>query len=398
MSYRRRLHDSLYTEDRINFSPSRLNRIASTRLETSLPGGASQDSYKIDAVSLNSVPSIITVVQKYLRLLETPLSYDQLRTHPVAVSLFSPLTELLQQCQFPGTVFSIIACIQQIHKASGQPEDGSVEESRALACEIIAIRVLRCLSGVDIIRALTMDFEIPCKESQEASNLSTSQSTDTESQSNAVRSEVENAKRLSSAMELAILVEAKFFLNSPAAQRTISDIWCGDVMFYSSIDVEGYRARKEVSMYRWTDTFWCGYARLRVPRYRFVFQELNFAVLLALFLAVLRDESEHVSFLEIVLDIWFTGFVYDEYAQLNDSGSVALYAANPWSFFDGGMVVVFLSWLIARMVHLFSDGYDSFPYDVLSLEALFLVPRVFSTLSLFPYYGILIPSTLVSSA
>jgi len=58
------------------------------------------------------------------------------------------------------------------------------------------------------------------------------------------------------------------------------------------------------------------------------------------------------------------------------------------------MIVVFAAWLLFRVSETLFDhavvpGLTAF--DLLSLEALFLVPRVFSTLGLFPYYGTLLP-------
>jgi hypothetical protein len=53
-------------------------------------------------------------------------------------------------------------------------------------------------------------------------------------------------------------------------------------------------------------------------------------------------------------------------------------------------------WIVARVLGIAKEGNwttTDFAFDVLSLQALFLVPRAFSFLGLWQYYGQLLPST-----
>ena len=59
---------------------------------------------------------------------------------------------------------------------------------------------------------------------------------------------------------------------------------------------------------------------------------------------------------------------------------------------DISIVVVGMAFCILRILGLVNgkDDTTELAYDVLGLEALFLVPRIFSLLSLNPYFGTLV--------
>lgn len=116
-----------------------------------------------------------------------------------------------------------------------------------------------------------------------------------------------------SALEIAIVAEALKFLSSPIVQNVLQDIWKGNVVLWGDLDINASTARKKPTVYSWRRTAWAGYARLRVPRYRFAFQVANFGILLTLFLMTLmQGDRDHLSVQEILMDIWFLGFAYSE--------------------------------------------------------------------------------------
>ena len=120
-----------------------------------------------------------------------------------------------------------------------------------------------------------------------------------------------------SALEIAIVAEALKFIASPIVQNVLQDIWKGNVVLWGDLDINASTARKKPTIYSWRRTAWAGYARLRVPRYRFAFQVANFGVLLVLFLLTLmQGNRDHISVQEILLDIWFLGFAYSELGSL----------------------------------------------------------------------------------
>jgi hypothetical protein len=185
------------------------------------------------------------------------------------------------------------------------------------------------MSSHDVIRALTLDFDLPATHPnddsteqrqletlpthgpQEIEGLLTSGEDDPEAGRGERRENGTN--QTMSALEIAICADALKFIAAPIVQSVLQDIWKGNVVLWGDLDTNASTARKKPTIYGWRRTMWSGYARLRVPRYRFAFQVANFAVLLILFLATLRQpDRDHISVQEILLDIWFLGFAYSE--------------------------------------------------------------------------------------
>ena len=90
--------------------------------------------------------------------------------------------------------------------------------------------------------------------------------------------------------------------------------------------------------------------------------------------------------------MWIAAFAYEEFGELRDTGSL-FYVADIWNLWDVGIVLVGAAFLIARVVGLSKGNKEALDvaFDILSLEALFLVPRLCSILSVHPYFGTLIP-------
>jgi hypothetical protein len=186
------------------------------------------------------------------------------------------------------------------------------------------------MSFHDTIRALTLDFDLPSTPSAyEDSTIGVSSDVtmgaalenvtllgDASSHMDpeAGHPSTNNANNPSmSALEIAIVAEALKFIASPIVQNVLQDIWKGNVVLWGDLDINASTARKKPTVYSWRRTAWAGYARLRVPRYRFAFQVANFGVLLVLFLLTLmQGNRDHISVQELLLDIWFLGFAYSE--------------------------------------------------------------------------------------
>jgi hypothetical protein len=184
------------------------------------------------------------------------------------------------------------------------------------------------MSSHDVIRALTLDFDLPVNPSSEDDSCPDPSSdvvTNIAHESHGLLSDsgdVETGQHRSrhsgsssgmSALEVALVGDSLKFIASTIVQDVLQDIWKGNVVLWGDLDINAETARKKPTMYSWTRTMWVGYARLRVPRYRFAFQVANFSVLLALFLwTLIQPDRDHISVQEIILDIWFLGFAYAE--------------------------------------------------------------------------------------
>ena len=182
------------------------------------------------------------------------------------------------------------------------------------------------MSEQDVIRALTLDFDLPSthptsendsppsEDPHDSSRpLLDDQNGNETSDPEAAQSRSHTSSAGMCALEVAIVGEALKFIASPIVQDILQDIWKGNIVLWGDLDINASTARKKATLYAWRRTMWAGYARLRVPRYRFAFQVVNFAILLVLFLTTLRQpDRDHVSVQEIFLDIWFLGFAYAE--------------------------------------------------------------------------------------
>lgn len=225
-------------------------------------------------------------------------------------------------------------------------EDRNADSTRSLAAQLIAIRVLRAMSSHDVIRALTLDFDLPVNPSDDdpypepSSNtttnagpessglLSDASCGDVEEGLHSPRSNGNHTSAMST-LEVALVGEALKFISSPIVQSVLQDIWTGNVVLWGDLDINAATARKKPSMYAWRRTMWVGYARLRVPRYRFAYQVANFSVLLALFLwTLMQPDRDHISVQEIILDIWFLGFAYAELGTRKRLAKLTIHRAD----------------------------------------------------------------------
>ncbi|RCI10409.1 hypothetical protein L249_4354 [Ophiocordyceps polyrhachis-furcata BCC 54312] len=190
------------------------------------------------------------------------------------------------------------------------------------------------------------------------------------------------------ALEIAAVADAKHFLSQHVVQKIVSGIWNGDIIFWDSLSLHATKRHRFYDP-ETSDPF----SRLRVPKYLKSWEVLFFAVFLCLYYTVLvaRVES-HITAAEATLFVWIAAFAYDELSEWLDAGSI-FYATDIWNLFDLIMILIGFIFAILRGVGLFrgDDAMIGLAFDVLSLEALFMMPRICSILSLSPYWGTLIP-------
>ena len=299
-------------------------------------------------------------------------------------------------------------------------DEPGVNEARGYACEHVAWQFLSNLADRDVIDFLLLELPGPVptssnSEVQEGQNnrqqnghgaSSAAEGTplladvsdgyfdhNTEVASNTrFRSLTSQCENLS-ALEIAAVSGAKKFLSQRAVQKIINGLWCGEIVFWETLSVDSNKKPRKYNRHH-VDPF----CRLRVPMYMKVFETLFFAVFLGLYYAVLvHRDSNRVTIPEILLYVWIASFAYDEFADWIDAGQTSFYASDFWWTWDISIVVVGMVFCIMRVIGLSSKNIDTIDlaYDVLGLEALFLVPRIFSLLSLNRYFGTLVSRPLV---
>lgn len=292
-------------------------------------------------------------------------------------------------------------------------DEPGVNQARGFACEFVAWQFLNSLTDRDVIDFLLLELPPASSPVVDPSDvISRSQHDDHSSAQSyerdpllsvangdyfgtrsddaanprfgSLRSRCENL----SALEIAAVGGAKKFLSQRPVQKVINGLWRGDIVFWETLSVNSIKRPRKYNR-KQADPF----SRLRVPRYLKIFETLFFAVFLVLYYAVsVRREKYGVTLPEILLYLWIASFAYDEFADWIDAGQTSFYASDFWWMWDISIVVVGMAFCVLRIIGFTNGKNDTIDlaYDVLGLEALFLVPRIFSLLSLNPYFGTLV--------
>ncbi|KAJ8116940.1 hypothetical protein OPT61_g1742 [Boeremia exigua] len=353
--------------------------------------------------------------QYFDRNIKLPQSFEAFRTSQYGHVLYPLIDHLSNRVHHPALVSALLALKGHFSALEETSDEPGVNQARGYACEFVAWQFLNSLTDRDVIDFLLL--ELPPALSVEGESLSSSvhhshqnghratqpterstlldvtsgdyfgtTSTDTtDSRFDSLKSQCENL----SALEIAAVGGAKKFLSQRPVQKVINGLWRGDIVFWETLSVNSVKRPRKYNR-KQADPF----SRLRVPRYLKIFETLFFAIFLALYYAVLvRREEQRVTIPEILLYLWIASFAYDEFADWVDAGQTSFYASDFWWTWDISIVVVGMAFCALRVVGLRNDNKDTIDlaYDILGLEALFLVPRIFSLLSLNPYFGTLIP-------
>ncbi|KAI4129485.1 MAG: hypothetical protein LQ338_002202 [Usnochroma carphineum] len=369
-------------------------------------------------------------LEYFVDAIEAPHTFEQLRTASVGHILKPLVGSLSDRCRHSGIVAALM--IVKWHFSNVENDDRGIFETRGFACEIVAWRFLAHLSKHELIDYLLRELPpvLPVSETssdgeqppirrpttarmasyerinertyllfaddatpQEHPRMYETHKHDrSRTWSIRMHASVDEDPTLSfvglNALEIATVAGAKQFLSQRVVQDVINGIWSGDIIFWESLSIH---TRKKAQTYHQGKADL--YCRLRVPKYQKVFEAAFFAIFLILYYAVLVERNpRRITVVEVLLYIWIAAFACDEFGEFKDAGTL-FYAADFWSLWDVGIVGIGAVYLILRIIGLArdSDHIIDVSFDILSLEALFLVPRVCSLLSLNPYFGTLIP-------
>uniref|UniRef100_A0A060SZF3 ARAD1C07194p n=1 Tax=Blastobotrys adeninivorans TaxID=409370 RepID=A0A060SZF3_BLAAD len=354
------------------------------------------------------------ILQTVVSAISIPYSGRQLNSSAIYTTIIRPLVKsLVDQMPpkrqltgrnafhrpnglHPGVVSALLICRENLMSGAYNPDneyyETGLETSQADACELIATRFLYHCTVNDSIDFLTYEPNSPTPSSSQ-SDIATETSP-----------LLENANIYGNmcSLELAVVYEAKKFLSSPPVESVMNRIWDGRIVFWDGISAT---TTKGAHIYHFSRSGKRDiYGRLRVPRYRSFFIGVNYAILLVLFYGLLFVEKRRfdgfykidLTSIEVLLHIWFAGFFLDEIMQAREASTLGQYMLDYWSVFDIAIIVLYLIFMVLRVVGFYS-GPDTatsvtpLAFDILSLEALLLIPRFFSFLSIFPYFGTLLP-------
>ncbi|KAH9874687.1 hypothetical protein IAQ61_003877 [Plenodomus lingam] len=386
--------------------------------DMSLPSTPRLLADEIQVPEIDGDEKFSELVDKFSQFFEhairLPHTFEDLRRSQEGRAL-QPLIEYLStQVEHPCTASALLALKGHFSALEENSDVPGVNQARGYACEFVAWQFVSNLKDSDAMEYLLV--ELPPLASSRSQVTEDRQSVQGDGNGNGASQSNErtpllptsnsdyfghNSPAISrfssltsqcenlSALEIASVSGAKKFLGQRPVQKLINGLFKGDIVFWETLSVNSIKRPRKYNR-RQADPF----SRLRVPLYLKVFETLFFGVFLALYYAVLvaRNE-ERVTVAEIMLYVWIASFAYDEFADWTDAGQTSFYASDFWWTWDISIVVVGMIFCVLRIVGLTTASTDTMDlaYDVLGLEALFLIPRIFALLSLNRYFGTLIP-------
>jgi hypothetical protein len=208
-------------------------------------------------------------------------------------------------------------CLQFQKESQANPGNAGNSKTRALVCELIAIKLLKEYNTRELIDALSYDF-FPLQGVATPEILVNQQGWEKKNRPRPAAARI-------STLEIAIRASAKRFIAHPLVVQQLEAIWAGTIVFHSHADnlhraqqsrtnaktsdnshlpiprqSSGYgstqtppphntpsQPRRTVTLYDPRDASLFKLSRLRVPRYRQFFSTCSLFILLCLFLAVL---------------------------------------------------------------------------------------------------------------
>lgn len=350
----------------------------------------------------------------------TPLVYDNYGLADQHEGILTALFVLQFQ-------FSIIANSNEAE----EDEERAIAQARSYAVEAIATKYLIYLTQLESINNLTYDCQFDFEEEKYiAKQLELQGFIENNDENNEVNDENNNedeneviAKYESSipvlldyesqldtletieslnnlcALEIAVLNDCKRFLIAPPVRRITLALWSGKVIMWDKITPDAIRSPTPIFDSSSINCF----AKLRIPQYRTFLIALNYFILLVLYMVTLNSYKAHVhkdmDIVEIFMHIWFFGIILEEFSQLNESANLNYYLDDFSNLMDLCIIFVYLGSLITRIIGFMEFDNDNgnglwyagISFDLLALEAVLLIPRAFSFLAVFPYFGGLLP-------
>jgi hypothetical protein len=148
----------------------------------------------------------------------------------VSQFLVKPIQQQIRSDQFSrGLLYCLLAnCLQFKKEGEENPGNVGVSKTRALICELLAMRLLKEFSTRELIDALSYDFD-PLQ-----GMMVQGRGNNTPGGANWSR-QAYRAARIST-LEIAIRAQAKKFLAHPLVVRQLEAIWAGTIVFHSAAD------------------------------------------------------------------------------------------------------------------------------------------------------------------
>ncbi|KDE07525.1 hypothetical protein MVLG_02196 [Microbotryum lychnidis-dioicae p1A1 Lamole] len=329
-------------------------------------------------------PLVHRVASEIVDVIDTVLSYDQLKSPTINFSLVRPLTLKLSRGDRPPSplIYALLVCrVHFLAVASDDLAFLALNTTRADLCELLAVKMLSVYgnqpTSYDLLHVLTASFNPYQGATQDM--FAQSEGVD----ENELKRLYEWGQRQrENALELGIFSEAKRFVRSPLVQQVVRAIYKGEVLYAPpasrSIIKDDYKAKPVVTIYDWRTQPFLDHALLRVPQIRNRLEFFSFGCLMILFLVTLLTHSDtHIKPVEALFIFFALGFALDEFASVTENG-LTTYSLGAYNVMDAVFCAIFFLFLGMRLHGLWigDEARSEFAFATLSLGGCILFPRL----------------------
>ncbi len=263
------------------------------------PGSATWGGHSNPWAHLPVYKNMHRIRRLVMASIDDPYTMEQLMTPRMTVALVRPLTDRLYNEDDISMVYCLLVnrarfLRDQIYQAHHQ----TVNMSRAMLCEIMAVRILRRFNESHPSRTgLLMLANILVSGFEPFQNCPDDILKDNrELLHRRVHGSPPAWDKTTNALEVAIISESKVFLSSSACQRVVESLYRGRIVYTpnSLVDIiPDHYKRKVISLYDPRKAPILNHYRLIVPRTRSVLEFFHFLVLITFyaFTMIYRDGS-----------------------------------------------------------------------------------------------------------
>ncbi|BGP06427.1 Calcium channel YVC1 [Rhodotorula toruloides] len=351
-------------------------------------GATPVDPLLSSAISLAGSEPVFPLIQRIRveveKVVDTALSWDQLRSPTLNFSVVRPLTVKLSKGDRPAIslIFALVVC--RAHFLERSDEDlafAAVNTARADLCELLAIKLLSAYgtapNSYELLHVLTTSFSPFAGVSSDMFHADEDVDLD-----ELKRLEEFGKEESANALELAIFSKAKRFVKSPLVQQVIKAIDTGEVIYTPESNhallQDNYKSKPVVEVYDWRRRPFLDHHRLRVPAIRGRLEFMTFSFLLALFLLTQSTYSlDRINVWEGLFIVWSIGFALDEWSSVQEVGLSNYYGAS-FNILDSLFCIDFFAFLGMRIAGLRSHDPEmsQLAFDTLGLAGCVLLPRL----------------------
>ena len=329
--------------------------------------------------------TIHRVRKEVIESIDDPYSLEQLRAPRINVAIVRPLVNRLWDRQDESLIYCLLVNKLQFLREQAFEAHQTINTTRALLCELVALKILRRFDEEDLDRkqnllllsnVLVGGFEPFQKAPEEVLR-------ENNYANHWTVQKARGYQRKSSVLEVAIISESKILLSAPACQKVMQAIYVGQVVYTPSsfIDIiPDHYKHKPIALYHPNKALLLNQYRLQVPRTRNAIDICQFIVLLILYILTMEHRDRHsFTCYELAFCIYAFGWVLDEFASILEHGWHC-YTQNLWAFLDTIFALIYIIYFVLR-IHSLSGGdrrrISGKPaLDILSAGAPVLIPRL----------------------